>query len=349
MRPALIVAIVIFSIPSYSQPVLPGQLIIQKKCGTQHAHLLLDKSERHYPELFREIQVLDARPDTSRIGIVRRGTTRQDEILFEAPAASQLTGYLNAMYGRAKGDRSLLVVLKQLWIACPDNYVAHWDYPYNFYFHIESYLRTSNGFVPLTAMDTTLSDLKGETAGIVAGKQTRELFADFMSRLAMMNLDVERRTVSGGEIDSFNRTRFTYPMDTAVHLVKGAYNSADEFLRNDPSIPKAELQTGDGGNFELRIPDENGQLFYTHTVWGYCDGSHSYIMMDGNLFPIFQVQHQFYALGSKEYQLKGGIFIPFFIPLGPAAAIMGVTKINQSMARTLRIFRIDPVSGNVTE
>ena len=90
-------------------------------------------------------------------------------------------------------------------------------------------------------------------------------------------------------------------MDTATRRVKGAYVGYQEFLNNAPTIANAEFSTDNAGRFVLSVPDQNGRFIYTHTVWGYCDGSRAYAMVDGDLLPIFSVHHQFYADGPKEY------------------------------------------------
>jgi len=325
-----------------AQATAEGQQLIQKKCRSEHARLWLDKYGRNYPEIFDEIRVLDARPDTSRIGIVPTGTSGQSEILLEGPVTSQMTGYLNTIYARPKGGHSLLIVLKNLWIASA----------YNFHFHVEAYLQAKSGFMPLTSIDTALDNLKGETAGVVAEKEIRALFAEFMDRIAEANLEKERRIVSAEQIDSFNRIRFAYPMDTATQLVKGAYRSVEEFLNNEPSIGNAELSADKTGSVELDIPDENGQLYYTRSVWGYCDGSHTYLMIDGNLFPIFIICHQFYVLGSKEYRSKSKVLLPLDLVLFgavPALLISMGTHIEPSVVRDLRVYRIDTGTGHVIE
>jgi hypothetical protein len=91
-------------------------LLVQKKCGVERVALLLDKYGRDFPELFQQISMIDGRPDTSRIGIVRTGRRGQNEVLFFLPVSQQLTGYLNATYSRPAGRYQLLVVLKDLWM-----------------------------------------------------------------------------------------------------------------------------------------------------------------------------------------------------------------------------------------
>ena len=75
-----------FVTPLPAQSIAGGQPLIQKKCGTQHVHLPLEKYGRNYPPLFHEIKVLDARADTARIGIVRNGNYAENEILLQSPA-----------------------------------------------------------------------------------------------------------------------------------------------------------------------------------------------------------------------------------------------------------------------
>jgi hypothetical protein len=86
------------------------------------------------------------------------------------------------------------------------------------------------------------------------------------------------------------------------------------------------------------------------TIWGFCDGKQAYVMMDGNVFPVFCVQHQFYVLGSKQYR-NPKVNVPMFIPLGLGYAVLmgGVNNIGDNVSRTLSVFRLDVQSGQVKE
>ena len=84
------------------------------------------------------------------------------------------------------------------------------------------------------------------------------------------------------------------------------------------------------------------------------------VMMDSNLFPMFTVGHQFYVLGSKEYRQKTrrvGYSISTIVPVSAilgmgtffsASATAGV-DVASGTTRTLRIFRVNPVTGMITE
>src|SRR5579863_5471566 len=180
----LIVLLLCLTIPVAAQQTAEGQLIIQRKCGSEHVAFLQGKYGQQYPKLIHEIKVLDARPDTSRIGIVRTAWG-QSEILLESTAADELFKYLNNAYSRSKGGHSLLVVLKDLWMVSPDGYVpggglfsgAHREY--NLHFHVEAYIEAKEGYMPLISMDTTTENQDNEIASAMAKKEIRGLFDEF--------------------------------------------------------------------------------------------------------------------------------------------------------------------------
>jgi hypothetical protein len=328
-----------------------GQQLIRKKCGAEHISLPLDKNAALYPTIFDSIRVLDFRRDTSRIGLISTGRNAQDEVLFHWPAADQLARYMYAGYSSSQGGQSLLVVIKDLWISDPQGYVNLNNPFWTLYFRLEAYLKKKDGYIPLTYLDTTVQRMSGYSLPHAAAHQLPGLIDMFMQKVAALDQLggwAEKRTISYEQIDSFSRTRFDYPMDTVMHLMKGVYVNVEEFRNNAPSILQYELSNDKSGNMELRIPDENGHLYYTHTVWGFCDGKQAYVMMDGNLFPVFPVQHQFYVLGSKVYRDKK-VWVPLYIPLGPLAFAYGFTSVSENVVRSLRLFRLDSRTGMVTE
>jgi hypothetical protein len=346
--------------PAAAQPSGVGQKLIQKKCGVERIPLPLGKYGRDFPDLFQQISVMDARPDTCRIGIVRTSRTGQDEITFHSPVSQQLEGYLNAAYSRRAGRYQLLIVLKDLWISFPDSFEAKAYFELNIRFRVEAYVKVNDGYGPLMRFDSSITRLRGLAVSPMATEEIRDLFDLFMGQVAAADLGRDRRLVTYQQIDSFNRARFGYPIDTATRLVKGVYATVDEFRENAPSILNYTIDKDPAGKPELNVADESGHLYFNHMAWGFCDGDQVYVMMDGNLFPVFTVGHQFYVMGSKEYHKKTrrvGYSIGTIVPIGSvlgmgayfsASATAGV-DVASGTTRTLRIFRVDPVTGMITE
>ena len=341
----------IFQAPAQSQSSVDGQRFIKKKCGVVLVHLPLKRNERPSPLLFDSIRVIDFRRDTSRVGLISQGKWSQDEVLFREPARAQLGAYLQVGYTNPLGSNTLLVVIKDLWISGPDKdnvlhplwYVA---------FHLEGYLQKGNEYMPLAYLDTlaAFSEFKVENMAASELPELIELFMDKVTDRLREEIIESRGIISYEQIDSFCRIPFNYPMDTATRLTKGVYVSVEEFRNNSPSIRTYEVSKDPKSNLELQIPDENGKLYYTHTVWGFCDGKQVYVMMDGNVFPVFCVHHQFYVLGSKQYR-NPKVNVPMIIPLGIGYAIFlgGINSIADNVSRTLRLFRLDVQSGEITD
>lgn len=327
--------------------------LIQKKCSILWASLPPDKKTiPNYPVLFDSIRVLDYRSDTSRIGIVGTKPLHQEDVRFPRSVSEQLSAYFRAGYTNPKGNHHLLVVVKNLWVSNAG--VRHHPFDngesWKISLRCEAYAQVQNGYVPITYLDTLLTG-SDRSAGLLITHALPDLLLQFMDKLATHDLDVDviaKRTVSFEEVDSFSRKRFDYPMDTATALVKGVYANVEEFKNNKPSITQYEIEKDKNGDLALSTPDGNGRFVYTHTAWGFCDGSQAFVMMDGNVFPLLRVQHQFYVLGSREYR-NNKTWIPFLFPLGPAASVYGITNVHDDVVRSLRLFRLNAQSGKVIE
>ncbi|HEY4206179.1 MAG TPA: hypothetical protein VGM31_05165 [Puia sp.] len=282
-----------------------------------HAQLPAELRDLRYPLLFDSIRVVDFRGDTSRIGLASNGHGKQVEVLLNGSVTARLTGYLNARYSAPTAKHHLLVAIKDLWVSDPDSAElnldrSHWSIGFRW----EAYLSAGDGYIPLTYMDTVGIYRDYSPTRLVSHKLPY-LITAFMDRIAdyfLLDGWTRKRMISYAQIDSFARSRFHYAIDTARQLVKGVYASVDEFRKNAPSIERYEITKDKDSLLELRIPDENGRLYYTHEAWGYCDGQRAYMMMDGNVFPVFSVGHQFYVLGSKEYGHRR-VWVPFYAPM----------------------------------
>ncbi len=352
MKPyALALVLYCAAFSAFSQSPDAEQDFIRKKCGVLYVQLSPGQNDASYPVLFDSIRVVDSRSDTSRIGLIGSARRGQDEVLFHRPAGMQVAAYLDAEYVKPQGKYSMLVDVKDLWVSGSGNRRDDKGRPvWNVDFRFEAYLKTDGGYIPLTYLDT-LAPAEGTRPEDMVGRYLPQLIAVFMDKVAhhVMTDDlVKKRVVSYDQIDSFSRTRFNYPMDTATLLVKGVYMNVREFRDNKPSKRQYEISKDESGDLTVSIADENGQFYYTRKVWGFCDGQGAYKMMNGNLFPIFNVYHQLYVLGSSEYRNKRTA-LPVLLPVFPGLIGLRTIGISDNVSRLLRLFRLDPYTGKTTE
>ncbi|MDO6432251.1 hypothetical protein Q4E93_16740 [Flavitalea sp. BT771] len=332
------------------------QIVIKKNYGSAFIQLPLKRKNYNFPPVFNSIQVVDCRQDTSRLGLATRGLPK-GQILFHTTAADEISTFLSLNFTDPKGDRSLLVAIKDLWLYDDVDSTIEESFKKTIYtrpqgnlvFRCEAYLQVGEGYLPLTYLDTVLASTLHKSLGMGEAKLP-DLLAIFMNKVASVDVDAiskRRRVISYNAIDSFSRTRYNYPMDTAITLKKGVYANVDEFLNNQPSIAEYEIVKNPNAEMELRIRDENGTFYYTHKMWGFCDGRYCYVMMDGTLFPILPVQHTFYVLGSKAYKAKK-VHIPLFIAF-PGAYLYGFDTASETIIKKLTLFRLDVRSGEIIQ
>ena len=340
---------------SHAQKDSIYQALIKNNYGTSYIGLSEKKMDVP-PPVFRNIRVVDLRRDTSRVGLVSRRLAHR-QIRFRRPLSAVMSACLNQNYANPKADQSLLVVIKDLWLydsidsaySQTGKIDVYTQWKGNMAFRYEAYLPTADKFIPITFLDTTVTSADHTSVSMGESKLS-ELIFTFMNKVGAVDLDAitkRKRPVTYDQIDSFSRTRFNYPMDTAIAFKKGVYTNVDEFLNNNPSIPDYEIIKNKEGEMLLNIRDKDGKFYYTHTMWGFSDGDYCYKMMDGTLSPILPVQHAFYVYGANGFITKKIMSIPIVYPDG--RLLYPGQETTLSPKKIPFLYRLDVRSGEITQ
>lgn len=336
-------------VPTLAQTEHQGQLFLKNKCGQIHLSLSPKRvtSKEKIAPYFAGFEVVDFRPDTSRLGFWSIEKDRR-EFVFQSTASQTISSFLDN-YVDPAGSRTFLIVIKKLWLCDTNDTTANPRLPRllgSIEFRGEAFLKTSEGYQPFTYLDTVITSRN--SVRDMAIFRLPDVFFNFIHKIATMNeATVLKRNVyyTFQVLDSLNKERFNYPMDTALVLKKGVYANVNEFRKNQPSILNYDIQPDENGLSQLYLKDETGKPYFSRKMWGYCDGQQCYAMMDGNLFPVFSVNHAFYVFGSKEYQIKTKI-MPILLII-PPLAVVGTMPVSETAIRKLRFFSLDAYSGKI--
>lgn len=327
-----------------------GKLLLKNKCQPWYLASMAREKEKQASFAIKDIEVADFRPDTSRLGFLTENRKWKD-IRFRAGLRQELNAYLNDLYAHPEGARSLLVIIKKCWLfdtvlARPDLELQKKAGKGRVIFRAEVFLKTNAGLVPYTYLDTVVTSAAG-AVNIVHRKLSLllELLMYKVAGTDEVAVLKRNRLYTFGSLDSLNKRRFTYPMDTALALRKGVYASLEEFRNNQPSILDFQVQPNNEGHLDLFLKDEAGNLYLSRKMWGYCDGEYCYVMMDGNLFPIIPVDHAFYVFGSREYKRKQ-TKVPYFAII-PGAYLFGMEPVAETVTRKLSLFHLDAHTGQI--
>jgi hypothetical protein len=273
---------------------------------------------------FCHFEVVDERPDTTRIGVHGNLPINSHEfdrqLIFPAPAAQELTNYLNRHFTHPDAPNTVLIVLRQLWLSDADPYLAGSN-PYrpvasnirpiektHIRLLAEVYACRDHHYLPLIRIDTlqatshvTYNTLKSTYNGWE--KDLAAIFGDLTENaaLAVASKDGAGKWISRDDIDHFNQSRFDIPIFSSPELTRGVYASFDEFRNNTPSIHDFEIKTKNGPALYLKGGD--GNSYYTHNAWGYCDGRQVFLMRDGVLQPLLKAGNAFCFYGIEPDDL----------------------------------------------
>lgn len=275
---------------------------------------------------FAHFEVLDERPDTTRIGVHGNLPMHSHffdrQLIFRRPAGQEITGWLNRHFTHRGAADSALVILRNLWLSDtdpytpnPDQYAAHHPVdPDRNRTHIrlnaEVYAWRNNRYLPLLRIDTlepTKNVIYNSRSASYLGweKDLAAMLHDLVENAASAAEHRENVTnprergnvwIDREEIRYFNRSRFDIPILDSGTLARGVYTSFQEFRNNAPSIHDFEVRP-ENGYLALYLRNGDGTSYYTHNVWGYCNGKQVFIMRDGLLHQLRKEGNSFYFYG----------------------------------------------------
>jgi hypothetical protein len=268
---------------------------------------------------FSHFEVLDERADTTRIGVHGNLPMHSHffdrQLIFSKPAHQEIAAWLNRHFTYPGAPDSVLVILRYLWLSDTDPYSPNPDQYSSFHPHnpadtrthirlkAEIYARRNNLYLPLLRIDT-LEPTKFVTYNARTAtyngweKDLTELLRDLAENAATAASHHRNsgRWISGEDIRRFNRSRFDIPIFDSNTLIRGVYTGFQEFRNNAPSIRDFEVRP-DNGHLALYLRNGDGSSYYTHDVWGFCNGKQVFIMRDGLLHLLQKDGNSFYFYG----------------------------------------------------
>ena len=286
------------------------------------------------PGVFSHFEVIDERPDTARIGIhtlVRTlGPSRNRQLVFQHPAALEISDYLNTHFARPGASWSALIVLRGLWLS-DANYLKEekvknpdvLEERTHIRLKAEIYAVNDSVYIPIVRYDTLQTYKRGNTYNQFNTyyhfweKDLTGVLGDMLdSASGLVPTRVQHgRHLHREDILQFNRSRFDAAITVNSPLNRGVYANFEEFRNNAPSIPNFEIKQEKKEQI-LYIKDANGNSYYSHDAWGYCDGKTIYIMRGGILYQVWKEGNAFYFY-SQAYKEITRIAPPVYVPGTP--------------------------------
>jgi hypothetical protein len=318
------------------------------------------------------ISIVDARPDSSAIGLVQIFKLDPRFIVTQRNFQLESEQFVNKYVRCAKSDSfSVVMVLKKFWISTDVHKFDEtkiWDIDedtskeikVSLFAKIEIYLYKDSDYYALYRFDSVFSvDAKKSMniAGNIHKGAVRYLVQDALetslSNLANMDprwksIVSTKRKFTRQEIEAHNRKYFEIPVLKDSSLVPGVYLTFEEFKTNNPSVKEFQV-TKDKLNDIISIKRPDGEQIPLRDAWGYCDSSnHIFIRCNFNYFRLQRRQNAFYIYGSKHTAFVKRTYSSAPMPSSTGGPPMwGGTYSSERFELLLRPFQLDWDSGTL--
>jgi hypothetical protein len=238
--------------------------------------------------LYKTIKVVDARVDTTNLGIVQKGAfNTKARVVPTVPINTQLQDVLNSLNASGSGDGEMLIYLKQLSFAEVTGAVSEKGYCY-----FQAFLFSKNGdgnYQPLNKIDSVIVHSSMDVTKATMRKGS-EMIADFISRnIGRQNTAPEAYTYS--EVLNYDLIeKNKYPLYSAAQLTDGLYSDFKKFRGQTPlEIPITNVKAAADPSKLFKIySDINGKekelkksdyyaLVYQGTPYLYSDLDHGFV------------------------------------------------------------------------
>ena len=262
---------------------------------------------------FSGIKIIDARPDTTKIGFHVRSINLMNvpdirRLNYKNGLAADVTTYLLNYYKPAltgPGD-TIYIVIKKAWISQFDttlnlggNLIGS-GRVFLTKLKMELYLKNKEYFYPITRIDTSfITTAKRSVSDF--GYEITDAIINALDNLFTLNTSaiLQRKKYTLAQVEEFNSRVFDHPILQTTKYKKGVYVTFSEFLNNEPSLDYISTNQNKYGDV-LYLNDGSGKEYASNKFWGYCDGVDPFIISSKNFFKLVRIQNTFEFYGIKN-------------------------------------------------
>lgn len=248
---------------------------------------------KHKPvrSLYKTIDFLDSRQDTSMIGIL--GVTDNGgvaRLVLASPVLPQLTTMLNALSIAPAGDGRLLLQLKRFSFAEKDR---------TRYCYLSAILYTHNDdrFSQLASLDTTIfisaSFVRKELV-----KEASAMLGNFIAQSIILppaTGSLSFDTAGLARIDSIRKRQI--PAYNTSIFTDGFYSNYAAFKRQTPDL-RGEVKTKRDGTLYFIVHDEKWKDTEVRHIFAFVHEGKPYIVTHFGFYPLEKLDDDFYFTGK---------------------------------------------------
>jgi hypothetical protein len=272
----------------------------------------------------KEIEVIDARPDTLAIGLAQKTSHQPFFLVSDGHFADEAQQFLyHSINLLAPDSLAIVVVIRKFWLTGGldeemEKNIRNTGIDTNIekisslLARMEFYLKKGQDYLALYRYDTMIT----RNLFILndASELIEQVLGSSLNRLVLFDSKFQsygdnKRKFSWSDIDGHLRKQFEIPiLKDSVH-VRGVYYSFEEFKNDNPGQRNFEVDKDKLADM-IFIRQADGKLMPERDDWGYCDGKNLYVRLKDNYFLLQRQGNAFYIYGSKALTHKKAVYVP---------------------------------------
>jgi hypothetical protein len=287
--------------------------------------------------LYRHIEFLDSRPDTTWIGPIEIGGFNNIDarLIFKTPIQPQLQRLIDSIDDPTARDGSLLFQLRDI------SFVEPWRIRYLFV-KATLYVRTDSSYRKLSTIDLTdlIKDYEvGAEVNKIVNQQLDGFIAAALTRPAADSAVYTLRDIA--HIDSIEE--HSLPLYTGTSFTDGIYLHYASFSRQVPDKQGVIKAKKDGAISSVHIFDDSARSVKLRSkdVYAIVYKGKPYIATEYGFYPLERVRDNFFFTGDIRVAATSNDYIMAFGFTG----LIGIFAASRGYQETYDLL-IDPLTGN---
>lgn len=301
--------------------------------------------------LIKEIEVLDVRSDTERVGICTNSFRHPCEIVLD----NSIGFLINKKLANNTATKTILLVIRNFWI----NKVQYFEGKLKaqqsvskaalpsskFTCSLDAFIKIDEKYFPLTQIDTVFTN----TRNVIFSshdfiEKALLLIQHNLEKTILLDKYFEKKQTDIAFIKRVYSKRFKISAISDSTFKKGIYYTWEQFKNNQPVTKEFSIKASESEPPSLFIKDENGNEILTRNVFAVNDGSNIYKIHQGFVFPIYRNNNAIYWMGLEQYDLKTK-GAPVGFPLAGGWGVAGIEPIGATMKIRLTPYLLNLETG----
>lgn len=255
--------------------------------------------------LYNKIRLIDARHDTSSVGIIQRGLLNEKvKLLPKSPLAQQLTDILSAMIDSSAGSGELLLQVRQFNLAEITGSFSETGYCY---LRAGLFSHVNGNYQVLDRIDSVIVVKKGTDVTNSLLKKGSQVLTGFISR-NLLNAPSNATLYSYHDvlhIDSIEKINL--PVYQASSFTDGAYKSFNSFVNQTPEHPvEAKIKNGKLAGVKLVMEKGKPQVPVAKSLYAVVFNGLPYISTEYGYYRLTRADGDFYFIGKAKSTANSG-------------------------------------------